>query len=144
MPCPDLPRSDPRLAAAVGRAVDATLDPGLLKHMLKVEANAAPQRAAPRHPAPQAAQARPVKTNPLPNAPGAAGSARKPRALKAIQLTAARLLLQGRSVTEVARELEVHRYTISRWQSDPRFQAELRRQLERDALRHAAQHGATV
>jgi hypothetical protein len=43
----------------------------------------------------------------------------------------------------VAGELGVHRYTVSRWQSDPRFQAELRRQTERAALRHAAQQSAT-
>jgi hypothetical protein len=43
------------------------------------------------------------------------------------QLTAARLLLAGHSVTAVAATLGVDPYTISRWKKDPRFQSELRR-----------------
>lgn len=75
----------------------------------------------------------------------------RPRPLTPRQLTAARLLLAGRSVGETARELRVHRYTITRWKSDPRFDAELRRQVASTAAREAAgaaprnmaPHGAT-
>ena len=51
------------------------------------------------------------------------------RPLEPRQLTAARLLLAGSSVTATARQLRVHRYTVSRWKADSRFQAELRRQV---------------
>ena len=127
---------DPRAASALSRAVNATLDDSLLTRLTKPAA--APQSAAPRHTAPLGATsgARPiVKTKP----PVPRGG----RPLKPIQLSAARLLLDGKSVTDVAAELEVHRYTVSRWQSDPRFQAELRRQVERAALRNTAPQRAT-
>jgi hypothetical protein len=127
---------DPRTASALSRAVNATLDDSLVARLLKP--SPAPHGAAPRHTAPPGATtgARPiVKTKPP------VPTDRRP--LKAIQLSAARLLLDGKSVTEVAAELEVHRYTISRWQSDPRFQAELRRQVERAALRNTAPQRAT-
>jgi len=62
--------------------------------------------------------------------------------LKPLQLSAARLLLQGHCITAVAAALQIHRYTITRWKKSPAFQAELRRQT--DALaRHTAQQGAT-
>ena len=106
--------------------------------------------AAPRHTAPQTGVS-PGRTNPT-----SVGRQLKPK-----QLTAARLLLAGRQITEVAAALGVHRYTISRWQSDPLFQAELRRQTAAStaapagspvatlratdgaAPRHSAPHGAT-
>ena len=81
-----------------------------------------------------------AKTNPAP--PPA--NRRNPRPLKPIQLTGARLLLQGEPTGAVAMALGVHRYTVTRWKSDPRFQAELRRQVDRAALRNTAPHGATV
>src|SRR5688500_14441868 len=46
------------------------------------------------------------------------------------QMAAARLLLAGRRVMEVAAELGVHRYTVSRWKRQPGFEAEVRRQLD--------------
>lgn len=58
-------------------------------------------------------------------------------------MTAARLLLAGRGVAEVAGELGAHPYTVSRWKRDPLFQAELRRQVERATARNAAQQEAT-
>jgi hypothetical protein len=61
------------------------------------------------------------KTNPPQSAGGAT-----PR-----QMMAARLLLAGRRVAEVAAELGVHPYTVSRWKRDPLFEAELRRQVDR-------------
>jgi hypothetical protein len=127
---------DPRAASALHRAVNATLDDTLLSRLLKPPAAApAPHSASPRHTAQQAAPRPAVKTNP------ASPADRRP--LKAAQLSAARLLLDGKSISAVAAELEVHRYTISRWQSDPRFQAELRRQVERAALRNTAPQRAT-
>ena len=113
----------------------------LLKYVLKRDA---PQGAAPRDTAPQVSP-RPGDTNPSPCDTGALApnAVHHLKPLKAVQMAAARLLLQGRSLTEAAEELNVHRYTISRWQSDPRFQMELRRQTERAALRHAAQQSAT-
>ena len=47
------------------------------------------------------------------------------------QLAAARLLATGRSMPDVARELNVARSTVWRWQRDPAFRAELRRIHER-------------
>ena len=57
---------------------------------------------------------------------------------------AARLLLSGRGVAEVAGELGVHPYTVSRWKRDPLFDAELRRQVERATGRNTAQQSATL
>lgn len=48
-------------------------------------------------------------------------------------ITAARMLLAGRSARDVAAALGVHAYTVSRWRRDPRFEAELHRQIERQA-----------
>jgi len=47
------------------------------------------------------------------------------------QLAAARLLASGRSTPDVARELNLNRTTVWRWQRDPAFRAELRRIHER-------------
>jgi hypothetical protein len=47
------------------------------------------------------------------------------------QLAAARMLATGRSMPDVARELNVARSTVWRWQRDPGFRAELRRIHER-------------
>lgn len=105
--------------------------------------------AAPRHPAPQASSpSRGTNPTPLSVRPsgggGAApsGSRSTDRPLKPKQLTAARLLLAGGAVGEVASALRVHRYTVTRWQSDPRFQAELRRQNGAAAVRLQSEAGA--
>jgi hypothetical protein len=94
-----------------------------------------------------------------PPRPAAAEPARKKtqgpsRALNPNQISAARMLLEGCSVTDTAAALGVNRYTITRWKADPRFQNELRRQVSvttarhenqsaRAAPRHMAPHGAT-
>ena len=126
----DVPGSEPPLHQA------------LLNYVLRRDD--APQGAAPRNTAPQVSP-RPVETNPprRNDAAPSMGAVHNPKPLKAIQMAAARLLLQGRTLTEAAEELNVHRYTISRWQSDPQFQLELRRQTERAAQRHTAQQRAT-
>ena len=59
-------------------------------------------------------------------------------------MTAARLLLAGRSVVAVAAELGVHPYTVSRWKRDPGFQAELRRQVDGATGRNTAQQKPTA
>ena len=82
----------------------------------------APHSATKTHAAPQS-QPRFCKTNP-PQVPK-----RPAKPLNPNQLTAARLLLAGHSVTAVAATLGVDPYTISRWKKDPRFQSELRRQI---------------
>ena len=80
---------------------------------------------------------------------------RAPRPLAPRQLTAARQLLAGHSVSEVALGMGLHPYTVTRWKRDPRFQAELRRQVSVSVARqdagagratktNMAQHGATV
>lgn len=83
-------------------------------------------------------------TNPTPAQvrPGSSAGRSTDRPLKPKQLTAARLLLAGGAVGEVASALRVHRYTVTRWQSDPRFQAELRRQNGAAAVRLQSQAGA--
>jgi hypothetical protein len=94
-----------------------------------------------------------------PPQPAALQSARKKsplpaRPLNPNQISAARMLLEGCSITDAAAALGVHRYTITRWKADPRFQSELRRQssvtttrheaqANRAAPRHMAPHGAT-
>ena len=50
-----------------------------------------------------------------------------PAALQPRQLTAARLLLAGRRVKDVAARLGVHRHTVSAWLKDPDFQQEVSR-----------------
>src|SRR5688572_1791390 len=80
----------------------------------KVLAGAAPQGATPRHVAPPSERSA-DKTNPMPRVTPQAPRPRPPRPLKPVQLTAARLLLQGQSVTAVASTLGVHRYTVARW-----------------------------
>lgn len=64
------------------------------------------------------------------------------RPLKPVKRLAARLLVEGRTMTCVARVIGVHRYTISRWQADPGFQEEVRRQVEGAALRLSPSPGA--
>jgi hypothetical protein len=102
----------------------ATVHPSLgVKHLPQI---AAPRNTAPHNPS------RPRETNPR-------------RPLEPRQLTAARLLLAGASVAETARQLRVHRYTVSRWKVDPRFQAELRRQVAASAApRNGAPQTATL
>ena len=46
------------------------------------------------------------------------------------KIGAARLLLAGYGVVEVAAAVGVGRHTITRWTKDPAFQAEARRQIE--------------
>ena len=68
---------------------------------------------------------------------------RRAAGLKPRQMTAARLLLAGRGVAEVAAELGVHPYTVSRWKRDALFDAELRRQLDRATKTNTAQQKPT-
>jgi hypothetical protein len=85
------------------------------------------------------------KTNPPEAAGKPGGKQRRPLAPK--QLTAARLLLEGRSVSETAGMLRVHPYTVSRWKRNPRFQDELQRQVNRTisaAPRNTAQQKPTT
>ena len=158
MPPPEL---NPRAASILKSAVAATLDDALLKSVLPVPGEApakaiqakplavpaprhvAPHGAAPRNMAPHAPKRAIPKTNPTRPAAGARPVDRNAQPLEPVQLSGARLLLEGKSMTEVAAALGVHRYTVTRWKSDPRFQAELRRQVERAALRNTAPHGAT-
>lgn len=111
--------------------------------------------AAPRHLAPHSSSPS-GGTNPTPAQvrPDSSAGRATGKPLKAKQLTASRLLLAGGAVGEVASALRIHRYTVTRWQSDPRFQAELRRQNRAIAARvqaevggaaprHGAPHGAT-
>ena len=109
--------TNPALARAISAALPAITLP-------------APHGATKTHTAPQL-PTRPCKTNPPRNA--------KP--LNPNQLTAARLLLAGHSVTAVAAALRVDPYTVSRWKKDPRFQSELRYQTAR--LSTPAPYGAT-
>ena len=136
----ELPRSQPRAESALRRAVHAALGEGVLDRLLSsvpAPQGVKPQGAAPRNTAPPVS-----RPNCKPDPPPPATARGNPKPLKAIQLTAARLLLEGKATGEVAKELGVHRWTVSRWQTDPRFQAELRRQVERAAQRHAAQQSA--
>src|SRR5206468_6357886 len=55
------------------------------------------------------------------------------------QLTAARLLLAGYRVIDVAVALNVDPYTVSRWKRDPRFQTERRLQVCLQATHTAPQ-----
>jgi hypothetical protein len=55
-------------------------------------------------------------------------------ALQPRQVLAARLLLAGMRVGEVAREICVCRHTIRRWMKDPAFAAEVRLQAARQPL----------
>jgi len=70
--------------------------------------------------------------------------ARPPRPLNPRQLTAARQLLAGRSVTAVALGMGLHPYTVTRWKRDPRFQAELRRQVSVAIARQEANAGGAT
>ena len=54
--------------------------------------------------------------------------AARPGALAPRKIRAARLLLAGGGVMEVAAAVGVSRHTITRWVKDPAFQAEARRQ----------------
>jgi hypothetical protein len=148
---PQVERGNLRGASALDRAVAAALGDDILSGF--AAARAAPPGATARDTAPQ--QLPPVpgpaqKTNPPPPpAPPAPDRvtvpvARKPKPLDPRRLTAARLLLAGRSVNAVAAELGVHRYTVSRWKSDPRFEAELRRQVAGAAARNTAQQNVTI
>jgi len=82
---------------------------------------AAPERATSRHISPQ--NPPPAQNEPTPAPP------RRRHPLKPIQFTAARLLLLGHTSSVVAQTLRINRYTLTRWKQDPRFRAELDRQL---------------
>jgi transposase-like protein len=56
--------------------------------------------------------------------------ARADAALSTRQLAGLRLLLAGRGVSDVARELGVTRQTVGRWRRDPAFASEFRRRHE--------------
>ena len=58
------------------------------------------------------------------------------------QLSAARLLLAGHTLSSAATSLGLSRYTLARWQKSPAFRAELLRQLAQFP-RHQAPQGAT-
>jgi hypothetical protein len=121
------PRQNPALAAAIRAAIPSNL----LSHL---HIPPAPQSATKTHTAPQISpQLR--KTNPTqpPNPQSTIRNRQSQKPLNPNQLTAARLLLAGQSVTAVAASLRVDPYTISRWKKDPRFQAELRRQIHLQA-----------
>ena len=137
----DLPRNRPRAESALRQAAHAALGGGVLDRLLS--SAPAPQGGQPRGAAPRNTAPPVSRPNCKPNPTPPATPRPNPRPLKAIQLTAARLLLEGKATGEVAKELGVHRWTVSRWQTDPRFQGELRRQVERAAVRCAAQQSAT-
>jgi hypothetical protein len=104
---------------------------------------AAQQSATPRHAAqhspPDSCKTNPPHpTSPSPHLP----TPKRPRPLRPAQLTAARLLLDGHPIHTVAAALRVHRYTITRWQKLPNFQAELRRQSAAVAAAAAAHNTA--
>lgn len=138
------PKATP--AGAMLRAAEDALRRGGLANLLRDSSSTDRPRAtagaAPRHLAPQSSSPS-GGTNPTPpgtRPSGGAGLATG-RPLKPKQLTAARLLLAGGAVGEVASALRVHRYTVTRWQSDPRFQAELRRQNGAAAARPQSEAG---
>ena len=83
--------------------------------------------------------ARPVPAQAAPARPAGAVASVPRGPLRPVQMTAARLLLAGRPVKAVAAALGMHPYTVSRWKSDPRFQAELRRQVDGATGRNTAQ-----
>jgi hypothetical protein len=103
--------------AAIERAIGSAMEN--LAPKLRAACDVAQPAATPRN----AAQPNPqvCKTNPI--APGELDDPRR--------LAAARLLAQGRSVPDAARELNLSRGTVWRWQRDPAFRAELRRIHER-------------
>lgn len=110
-------RRAPVTAPSLGPVPAPVPKPGPTAPRILTPGNAAQQTRAP------------VRTNP-----------RRVAGVTPRQMTAARLLLAGRRVAEVAGELGVHPYTVSRWKRDPLFEAELRRQVERATARNAAQH----
>ena len=119
------------------RPINPALTRAIATTLCEIHPSPAPQGATKTHTAPQASPA-PRKSNP----PHRQNS--KP--LNPNQLSAARLLLAGHSVTAVAAALHVDPYTVSRWKKDPRFQSELHCQLAllSDPLLHPAPHGATM
>ncbi|MDB5319857.1 MAG: beta-glucosidase-like glycosyl hydrolase [Phycisphaerales bacterium] len=130
------PNSNPKGHPALARAISAALPHDLLTHLQ------APERATKTHTAPQL-QRQLRKSNP-PRPPS-----NKP--LHPNQLSAARLLLAGHRVKDVASVLHVDPYTVTRWKKDPRFQSELRYQTDLHSTLDAPQkptprhnHGAPV
>lgn len=120
---PELGVAPPRAAATM--PITGPISPSVVKPIPK----AVPAATRTLTPGNTARQTRPlIQTNP-----------RRAGGVTPRQMTAARLLLAGRRVAEVAGELGVHPYTVSRWKRDPSFEAELRRQVERATARNAAQ-----
>jgi hypothetical protein len=160
MPLPDL---NPRAASALRNAVAATLDDSLLKCVLpaapvpakppaptrRAQANrisrpaprnTAPQSAAPRNTAQHGPDAAGAKTNPMrrPGATRIEGQDGPP--LKPVQLSAARLLLQGKDDDRGGRGTggaPVHRDALAVRPALPCGAAAAA------GPRHMAQHGAT-
>jgi hypothetical protein len=110
--------------AAIDRAIGSAIEN--LAPKLRAACDVAQPAATPRNPAQPNRQMR--KTNPI-----ASGELLDPR-----RLAAARLLAQGRSVPDAARELNLSRGTLWRWQRDPTFRAELRRIHERMVIAQGA------
>lgn len=65
-----------------------------------------------------------------PDGPAAGEAASRRDGLDAKREHAVALLLQGRSVTEVAGIIKVHRSTVHRWRTDPDFERELSRRRD--------------
>jgi hypothetical protein len=83
------------------------------------------------------------KSNPPSNPKPAIRHPQSNKPLRPNQLTAARLLLAGHSVSAAAASLKIHPYTLSRWKRNPVFQAELRRQTDAMARNTAQQKPAS-
>jgi hypothetical protein len=116
-----------RSFAALDSAIGSVL--GNLTTRSLAERDAVQPGATPRNSAQPNRQARETKPNP-------AGELIDPR-----HLAAARLLAQGRSVPDAARELKLNRGTVWRWQRDPAFRAELRRIHERMVVESLGRRG---
>jgi DNA-binding NarL/FixJ family response regulator len=117
---------NPTTTRALARAISAALPIDLVTHPIPT----APHGATKTHAAPQP-QPPLRKTNPP------RPSSNKP--LNPNQLTAARLLLAGHRVIDVASILKVDPYTVSRWKKDPRFQSELHYQIAYQSIPAAPQ-----
>jgi DNA-binding NarL/FixJ family response regulator len=117
-----------RSFAALDSAIGSVI--GSLATKSVAARNAAQPGATPRNAAQPNREMR--QTNPNP-----AGELSDPR-----RLAAARLIAQGRSVPDAARELKLNRGTVWRWQREPAFRAELRRIHERMVAASSGRRGA--
>lgn len=121
--------------AALAQAINSAL-PALI---LPAQQGATARNTAQQFPPPK------CKSNPPPNPNSPIRNPRfdSNKPLRPNQLTAARLLLAGHSVSAAAASLKIHPYTLSRWKRNPAFQAELRRQTDYLA-RNTAQQKPTA